>query len=295
LSADHAVWRARHLLSPEVHPLWGIEHGCRTVVIYSPEDLSCFWNQAENSPANPSVIKALRVGQNVVDYATGRELPADKLAVREVHTFKSDVPRRGALHIAKLHHAGDWNVAPLAIPNLTMSLRDKLGYDVVVSHKDLLPRDPNIWMYPLVYIHGRAAFSLAGEDLAWLRRHLDPGGGTLFADSACGSVAFDGSFRKLITELLPGHQLEPIPRDDELYTKRIGYDLSDVQYTKGAGGGRDVPQLEGVKIDGHWAVIYSKYDLGCALERHAGPECKGYTTESALRIATNIVIYSTWP
>ncbi len=80
---------------PDVHPLWGIEHGCRTVVIYSPEDLSCYWNRAENSPANPAVIKALRVGQNVVDYATGRELPADKLAVREVKDFKPDSPRRG--------------------------------------------------------------------------------------------------------------------------------------------------------------------------------------------------------
>ena len=27
----------KHLLTPDVHPLWGIEHGCRTVVIYSPD------------------------------------------------------------------------------------------------------------------------------------------------------------------------------------------------------------------------------------------------------------------
>ena len=37
LSDDHPVWRAKHLLYPDVHPLWGIEHGCRTVVIYSPQ------------------------------------------------------------------------------------------------------------------------------------------------------------------------------------------------------------------------------------------------------------------
>ena len=79
LPPDHPVWRAKHLLSPEIHPLWGIEHGCRTVVIYSPQDLSCYWNQSEHSPANPAVVKAIRVGQNVIDYATGREMPADKL------------------------------------------------------------------------------------------------------------------------------------------------------------------------------------------------------------------------
>jgi hypothetical protein len=95
--------------------------------------------------------------------------------------------------------------------------------------------------------------------------------------------------------MLPDHPLVPIPRDDEIYTRKVGYDLSDVQYSKAAGGGKDLPQLEGVKIHGHWAVIYSKYDIGCALERHQGSDCKGYVPESALRIATNIVIYSTLP
>ena len=86
-----------------------------------------------------------------------------------------------------------------------------------------------------------------------------------------------------------------IPKDDDLYTKRVGYDLSDVDYSKAAGGRRGLPQLEGVKLNGHWAIIYSKYDLGCALERHQGPDCMGYTSESATQIAANIVIYSTLP
>ena len=51
LSEDHPIWRSKHVLSPERYPLWGIEHGCRTVVIYSPVDLSCYWNQSERSAA----------------------------------------------------------------------------------------------------------------------------------------------------------------------------------------------------------------------------------------------------
>ena len=131
--------------------------------------------------------------------------------------------------------------------------------------------------------------------MAALRKHLDPGAGTIFADAACGSPSFDGSFRKLVAELLPTNPLVPIPRDDEIYTKKIYFDLSDCQYSKSAGGGRDLPQLEGVKINGRWRIIYSKLDLGCALERHSGLDCKGYSYESALRIASNIVIYSTLP
>jgi hypothetical protein len=296
LSDDHPVWRARHLLSPDAYPLWGIEHGCRTVVIYSPKDLSCYWNQAERAAANTAVILATKVGQNIVDYATGKELPADKLTVREVHDFKADPAKRGALRIAKLQHAGQWNVAPLAVPNLMDSLRKPpLSFDVVINHKELFARDPALIYYPLVYLHGRAAFSFPREDLDALRRHLEPGGGTLFGDAACGSPAFDAAFRRFVAELLPNNPLVPIPKDDELYSTKVGFDLSDSQYTKAAGGGKDFPLLEGVKINGHWAIIYSKYDIGCALERHSGLDCKGYTYESALKIAANIVIYATLP
>ena len=87
-----------------------------------------------------------------------------------------------------------------------------------------------------------------------------------------------------------------IPPDDEIYNLKGGYDLTRCQYSKAAGGGIDRPQLEGVKLNGHWAVIYSKYDVGCSLEREQGAlDCKGYAHESALRIAANIVIYATLP
>ena len=295
LPPEHPVWRTHHQLSPELHPLWGIDYGCRTVVIYSPDDLSCYWNQSENDPGEPAVVAACRVGQNVVDYATGRELPADKLEPREVVKGRHEPPKRGALHIAKLRHAGDWNVAPMSVPHLTTALRDRVGVDVVIDHHELLPSDPNLVNYPLIYLHGRTNFAFAADDLERLRMHLTPGGGTIFADAACGSPKFDASFRKFVAAVLPDRPLEPIPRDDEMFTRKVGYDLSDVRYSKAAGGGLGYPDLEGVKIDGHWAIIYSKYDIGCALERPQGLDCKGYTHESAVRIAANIVLYSMLP
>ena len=297
LSPDHAVWRAKHLLSPESHPLWGIEHGCRTVVIYSPTDLSCYWNQVERSPTNPAVIKAFRVGENVIDYATGREIPADKLVVRAIQQPPANALRRGALQIAKLKHAGEWNIAPQAIPNLMESLRrPPLGFDVTISQKDLFAHDPNLVYYPLAYIHGRAAVRFDNEDLQALRQHLEPGGGTLFADAACGSAAFDAAFRRFAAELLPSQSPGPHSRATTRSCRaKVGFDLKDVQYTDAAGGRRDFPQLEGIKLNDHWAVIYSKFDIGCALERHTGIDCKGYTHASAVKIAANIVIYSTLP
>jgi hypothetical protein len=80
LPPGNPVWRAHHLLSPDIHPLWGVEHDGRIAIIYSPTDLSCYWNQSEKSAANPAVLKAIKVGQNVIDYLTGRQRPMNKLS-----------------------------------------------------------------------------------------------------------------------------------------------------------------------------------------------------------------------
>ncbi|OJW05735.1 MAG: prenyltransferase [Planctomycetales bacterium 71-10] len=295
LTSEHAVWRARHELTPGIHPLWGIEHGCRTAVIYSPGDLSCYWNLMDAEPAHAMVVKARMVGRNVIDYATGRQPPPDKLAAREVPTLESgtEAPARGVLRIAKLKYKGDWNLAPLSMPRLADALsRPPLNFRVDRQPYELEATDPNLVYYPLLYMHGRGAPAFNDAEVDALRKHVHPGGGIIFADAACGGAAFDVAFRALMKRMLPDNPLEPIPQDDPIYTRQVGFDLSQSKFNAGAGGAVAFPYLEGVKIEGRWAVIYSKFDLGCALERHAAIDCQGYTFESALKIAVNIVLYA---
>ncbi len=52
------------------------------------------------------------------------------------------------------------------------------------------------------------------------------------------------------------------------------------------------PELEGIKLDDRWAVIFSPYDISCALEKHGTLECQGYTREDAGRIGLNVLLYS---
>ena len=166
----------------------------------------------------------------------------------------------------------------------------------MINHKELFPRDPNLVHYPLIYIHGRAALVVRPT------RTWPPSAGTSNPAAAPSSPTPPAAARRSTPRsassspsCCPTTPSCPIPRDDEIYTKKVGYDLSDVQYTQGRRRRPGLPQLEGVKLNGHWAIIYSKYDIGCALERQQGLDCKGYTHESALRIAANIVIYATLP
>jgi hypothetical protein len=55
------------------------------------------------------------------------------------------------------------------------------------------------------------------------------------------------------------------------------------------------PELEGIEIDGRLAVIFSPYDISCALEQHEALQCRGYTREDAARIALNVLKYTLAP
>ena len=293
IAADHAIWKADHVLTPD-DTLDGIDIGCRTSVVLSREDLSCYWEQKDNKAS----LQPIRLGTNVIAYATGKELLPDKLDARKVVALAQGAPgNRWLLQIAKLKHGGDWNVAPLAVPNLMASLRDNLKMNVAVEHRELGPLDQNLIRFPFVYMHGRSQFNFTDEEIVKIREHIERGG-TLFADACCGREPFDTAFREFSRRLLPDNKLEMIPVTDELFgnspggSDPIGYDLTTVQFTKSMPRQEGQPVLEGIQLDGRWVVIYSKYDIGCALERHQGSDCRGYTHESAVKIATNVILYA---
>ncbi len=287
LEPGHAVWSSMFELKP-TWPLEGINVGCRTAVFFSPEDLSCAWHHS----AAPDDLPALRMGANIVAYATGPDLLKGKLDERKIYADAGeDKIRRNFLQIAKIRHGGDWNLAPRAVRNLMQALREQAKIDVVGQQRDMPLLDPNLTNYPLAYMHGRTRFKLGEEERKALADYLK-GNGTLLADACCASPAFDTGFREMLKEALPEHPLQPIPFDHELFTAKVGYDLRTVQANAALKGVEGPPALEGVLIDGRYAVIYSKYDLGCALENQSAKDCKGYTHESAVKIAANAVLYA---
>lgn len=294
IEPGHGVWTSLFDLSNLAGqwPLYGIDVGCRTGVFYSPSDLSCQWELSKSRDGQARSQAAMRLGANLIAYATGPENLTDKLQERKVFTSaKEDEIRRNFLQVAKIRHNGDWNPAPNAIRNLMSSLSQVTKIDVIRQPREIEILDPNFFNYPLSYLHGRNRFAFSPKEKETLSSYLK-GGGVLFADACCGSERFDEAFRALVNGLFPDKKLAPIPTNHELLTREIGYDLSRVEHSKSLGGKQSPPALEGIEIDGRYAVIYSKYDIGCALERQQSSDCKGYTHDAAMKIATNVVLYA---
>jgi hypothetical protein len=309
LPPEHPIYRAEYPLDPEGTELWGVDFGCRTSLVYSPQDHSCLWDKWSFQPVpkrtpqfNALLLRSMRVGVNVVAYATGRE-PYDKLDApqEEAAGPAQDKIERGLLQVAKLRHTGDWDAAPRALHNVLVALNRTSGLLASTHQKNLVPSDENLRSYPLAYLHGRSTFEFSPREIGKLREYLN-GGAVLFADACCGSPPFDQSFRKLVQQLFPDQKLERIPITHELFSQGIGFDIRKVKRRIPQSGNltdpldptlrEGEPFLEGIQIKGRYCVIYSKYDLSCALERQASVACAGYDHHDAVRIAVNVIRYA---
>jgi uncharacterized protein DUF4159 len=315
VTPGHPIWHMQEMVrpdSPYFGKLWSIEYGCRTSVIYSQEDLSCYWELAQ--PGRPTkypeaveqhVDDALAVGVNVLTYATNRE-PKGKEQVFDVSLADEDTNQpgtRGVIEIAKLYHGGGCNDAPGALVNLLRTAsQGELKLRVRAAPKMIGIGDESLFRYHLAFMHGRRDFRLTPAERTKLGEYLQRGG-TLLADAICASKPFATAFRREIGEALPGHPFETIPADDPIFTTAFGgFDIRQVslrdpeasdEAKAGAPRVRKVePQLEGIKIDGRWAVIFSPFDISCALEEHEAFGCRGYTRQDAARIGLNVLLYS---
>jgi hypothetical protein len=150
-------------------------------------------------------------------------------------------------------------------------------------------------------MHGRNTFLLSKAEREKLKQFV-ANGGTVFADSICGSRQFTESFRREMAAVFE-QPLEPIPPADPMFTPEYGgFDIRTVERREPRPGPADgplqarvrkvAPELEGIKIGDRYAVIFSKYDLSCALEKHDSLECDGYTRDDAERIGLNVILYS---
>lgn len=310
LPEDHPVYRSEYLLSsPKDTPLYGVDVGCRTSVIYSPEDLACLWSywQRHDPPKRNQQLKfrvdrSLRIAVNVAAYATGREPPKSLDAPKKLAAdTQLDEIQRGLLQVAQLKHTGQWNAAPRALRYLLLALNETVGLSASTKPREVSISDPNLFQYPLLYMHGRTKFAMGQEEQAALKLHFSRGG-VLFADACCGAKPFDKSFREMVAQLYPDKKLHVIPVTHELFSDKIGRDIrrlrrrtAEAAAPNGPPGStiKEVePLLEGIEIDGRYVIIYSKYDISCALERQSTLNCEGYVPEDAVKLAINIVLYA---
>jgi hypothetical protein len=321
---EHAIWKMFPGIVPTDFPeIEVLDRGCRSAAVFSPVPLAGYWEEAKYMPQDSRHPKnrgekAYCLIRNIVGYATGMEMPKPKLSRQVVFRGTEAGVTRSHFKAAQLKIEGGGDPpAPDALKNLMGYLRDNARLEVALKSVVLEPYSEDLFNFKFMYLHGRKLKDDKGgplyrdADVENIQSNL-LSGGLLLADAACNGYeqwkAFDQSFRELCTKLFPDRKLEiiqerlPDGREDPLFriARESGINIKSVRCRRElANDGGPEPEmrtypvhLEGIKIDGRWVVIYSKYDIGCAIEGHKAADCLGHDKDSALRIASAVVLYA---
>lgn len=314
LPPDHPVWYAQEKVDPRQLPddpefwLWGLEACCRTSVVYCPRSLTCYWELGHPyrpgkypEPVPQQIEQVLRIGGNILAYATNRELKEKLDRPQLVLSQAGRSAPRGALVVAKLSHGGGADDAPAALHNLLAVMEQQLQFRVDSQKRLVAPGDRKLFDYPILFFQGRRSFQFSPTERKALREYLERGG-FLFGDAICASREFAEALKSELSLLYPEGQWQRLEPTHPLFTDEFhGFRIETVRLRDPLRGGGDdplttrwvaiKPLLEGFFVEGRLAVVFSPYDLSCALERGASLDCKGYAPEDAARLAVNILLY----
>ncbi len=306
LSEDHPIWNAYYKLPfNKEWPLLGLQASCRTSIVYCPRNLSGYWRldreqlmkQLPNR-IHDNVMYTRQVGVNVVSYATGRQL-RDKLDTPKVIEDEGENLADRILVLPKLLHQGGSDEAPNAWRNVLKEAKQAAGLRINLEKKMISPDFDLLADHPFIFMHGRSAFFFNNEQRKAIKNYIEKSKGFILVDSICASKAFNESFRREMKEIFPDKPLKPIPPTHALWNdERFGFPVKEVRLRKpdpnGPGGFSEKlthPLFESIEVDERLAIVYSPYDLSCALENSTVSQCEGYTRRDAAIMGIKILLY----
>ena len=118
-----------------------------------------------------------------------------------------------------------------------------------------------------------------------------------------GTSEFADAVQREFKAIFADLEWKRIPPSHPVFTAQFkGFELDSVRIRRPPARAEDgslqsqiddvTPMLEGMELDGRFVVMFSPYDLSCALESSASTDCEGYLSEDAARIGTNVILYS---
>ena len=176
---------------------------------------------------------------------------------------------------------------------LAWEVRKRSSVEPILEPGRAAPDKASLFRSPFVYWRGSEEFPpLSDEAIEGLRKYVHRGGFILIDDATAGGEGFDRAVRRELLRAFPAAPLKPISSKHTIY--RSFYLLKrPIGRVQGPGF------LEGITYGDRIAVVYSRHDLGGALQRDklgawsqaVVPGGEGQR-EQAIRLGVNLVLYA---
>jgi hypothetical protein len=280
LPADHPIYTHEQFTGDEIHKkdgLLGVSNGVRELMVIPTSDWGKAWQGDLSSNRD-----AFRLAANLYLYAAGRT--SFRHGGPGVKYPNKAITAETTVKMARLDYAGNADPEPAGWRRIAAMLhnRDRIDLDVQAIKLGA----GTLGACKLAHITGTTAFSWNSAQRTEMKSYVD-GGGVLLIDAAGGSKTFDEAVEKELLATFPAQtvQMTTVPNDDPLL-QGIDFRYRRFSRERTTSSG---PDLRGLKIGGHWAILLSRQDISNALVGRDVDGVVGYTAESATALVINIV------
>jgi len=298
LGPEHGSFTDPYAL-PRRPEILGLDDGIRTFLFYSMDDISCPWQMKAFARGDYLFKWAINLHAYATDHSPLRaRLAARRPTEKDRYTDAVAAGGKRALKVVRVtydapgwmanRNYGAWDVVKGYV-------QKKAGLAVTVDEKGTPPA--GLGDADVAYLTGPGAVPLAADQKQALKAYLAKGG-FLWAEAAAGNAEFSKAMAGLAAEL--GLTLKRVPQTEPLLTGRFaagakGYSLiSGVQFKRALRVTRlGQPHAEFMGFyDGDKLVgVYSTLDIVFSTTGYNAYECRGYDTQDAKAVATNLLVY----
>jgi hypothetical protein len=259
----------------------------RVRAIVSADDLPKAW-AASDQPA-----AALAGTRNVLALAATAQPLQGPLAARAPAPKGRTVTPARNIAVARVRHAGQWNLCPKAMAGVS----DSLARAISIGIADADPVDltaPVPQSVRLLWITGTDSLDLSPAQRENLKAYVQAGG-TVFIDSGLGDPAFVKAASEMLTQVFGPDALVDVASDGPLLSGSFSPLASDVRRAKMLGyegtppGG---PALRGVRAGRRLGAILCTQGVTCPMGGSVPLNLKGLAPADANRLAMNVVLYA---
>ena len=281
----------------------GLYIGSRIGVLVSKYGLGCglsgemkVFDELEKKGLEPkaySIESARQIGENLAPYIVGYGRVGEAEGKAELFGAIDQNAPTSEFVFAQVKHDGHWNTHPGAARQLLTRLENDSAIPVNLKRVSVdLERDDTSG-YPFLFFTGLDDFVLTAKQIQTLRKHVDQGG-TLMINNGLGLATFHQAAVREMRRVFPADEFRLLPQTHKIFSSL--HTIAKVKYTptliKDQGDtlqGR--PVLFGMEINNKLRVIYSPYDLEGGWNEVRYPLSRGYQSDSAKKISSNIIMF----
>jgi hypothetical protein len=270
-----------------------VEINCRVVALISRWCMAVGWQDAVKDTYQAYAPEsAFKLGINIFSYASAMRAWA-RNAAQSMRFVDREDSTSDRMAIVQVVYDGVWKTRHSGLSVLLQTFNQRTDVPVKFKTRDLRLSDKEIFKSPLLYLTGHESFDMSEKEIVQLRQYLRSGG-FLFAEACCGRKGFDLAFRRLMKATLPDQPLRPIRETSKMFN--YPYELRTIGVTptlaQDLGKSAIPPMLEGVEVDGHLVVAYSRFGMAGGWEMSQSPYARGYDDVGSIKLGQCILMHA---